>query len=273
MVLEDLTPPANVTASHVPAGAQHGTISIDGSATDTLAGLLSLSVVNSEGQTVAGPITVPGGCNYSEFTPCPTSTSELSIPINTETLADGEHQLRIDATNAAHDEGFSPPFTLDVNNHPEEPHNGGSGKSSGEENTKPKESGAGNGNAGNSSGNGSNGSSGQGRQEENPDGKPLPPLSLQLARLRVHRHYLSLSGTTQTNAQGWLQLTFRFRGSRHHQESRVRRAAIQDGRFTTRIQLPTHCPDKAELAIEYAGDHAVRATTSRRLLRMPACRE
>ncbi len=271
IVLEDPTVPANVTASHVPVGAQHGTISIDGSATDTLAGLLSLSVVNSEGQTIAGPITVPGGCNYSEFTPCPTSTSELSIPINTETLADGEHQLRIDATNAAHDEGFSAPFTLDVNNHPEEPHNGGSGKSSGEEN-KSKESGAGNGNASSSPGNtSSNGNSGQGQKEQKPDGKPLPVLSLRLDRLHVHRHYLSLSGTTQTSARGWLRLIFHFIGSRHHESSLVRRVAIHNGRFMIRIALPARCPNKAELAIDYAGDRTIRLTTSHRRISLPMC--
>lgn len=267
VTLEDLTPPANITASSIPTGPQHGTISIQGSAEDPLAGLLSLSIINSEGQTVAGPVSVPGGCDYSNFTPCPTSTAGLTVPVDTEKLPEGTDQLRLVATNAAHDEGHSEPFTIDVDNHPaEEPH---SGKSGSEEKPKPKEPSTGSSQTGNTPGDGNNGE--QGQQEQKSASKPLPALHLRLDRPHIHQHHLTLSGTTQASARGWLRLIFRFRGRRRY-ASLARRAAIHDGRFTAHFSLPLRCPDKAEVRVEYAGDSDIHATRSSRRVRLPACR-
>lgn len=267
ITLEDLNAPTNVTASSIPAGPQHGTISIDGFAEDHLAGLLSLDIIDSEGHTVAGPV-APGTCDYSKFTPCPVSARGIAMQLDTDKLPEGEDRLRVVAVNAAHDEGFSEPFTVDVDNRVEEPHSGG-GKSSGEEKSQPKEAGSG-GQTGGSSG--SSGSGGQTGQEQKSGSKSLPSLALRLGRVQVHRRYLRLSGTTQTSALGWLRLIFHFRGPRHHEASLTRRVALHDGHFTTRLRLPAGCPDQTELRIEYPGDHAIRASSSQRRLSQPGCR-
>jgi hypothetical protein len=267
VTLEDLNPPTNVTASSIPAGPQHSTISISGSAEDHLAGLLSLSIIDSERHSVAGPISVPGDCDYSKFVPCPVTASDIAIPLDTEKLPEGEDHLRLVAVNAAHDEGFSEPFTVDVDNRVEEPNGGGGGKSSSEEKPQPKESGTGGGQTGGSS----SGSGGQTGQEQKSGSKPLPALLLRVGRLRVHRHYLRLSGTTQASALGWLRLIFHFHGPGRHETSLARRVAIHDGHFTARLLLPARCPDETELRIEYSGDRAIRSTNSHRRLPLPAC--
>jgi hypothetical protein len=266
VTLEDPNPPTEVTASQIPTGTQHATMNIDGSATDTTAGLLSLSVIDNTGQTVAGPISA-GTCDYSKLTPCPT-TANLSIPINTESLPDGNDQLRLVATNAAHDESTSQPFAIEVENHPisEEPQGG---RSLGEKKTQPKQPGG-------SSGQPAGGSSEGGKAQTNSgqkstSSKQLPALVLRLLGLHLHRHTLHLNGTTQSSAQGWLRLTFRFRDPRDHVLSIVRRAAIHHGHLTTRLRLPAYCPRHVELRIQYPGDRHVRATSTHHQLRLPAC--
>jgi hypothetical protein len=267
VTLEDPNSPTEVTASQIPTGAQHATININGSATDTTAGLLSLNIINKAGQTIAGPISA-GTCDYSKLTPCPT-TANLSIPINTESLPDGNDQLRLAATNAAHDESTSQPFTIEVNNHPisKEPQGGGS---SGEEKTQPKQPG---GSSGQPAGGGSSesGKAQSGSGQKSTSNKQLPTLVLRLLGLHLHGHTLHLNGATQSSAQGWLRLTFRFHDPRDHDFSIMRRAAIHHGHLTTRIRLPAYCPRQAELRIQYPGDRYVRATSTHHQLRLPAC--
>jgi hypothetical protein len=118
VTLNDPTPPTDVAAAAIPSGSQHGSITIDGSATDTTAGLLAVAIIDSTGITVAGPVSFAATCDYSHLTPCPTRESEIAIPLDTEGLPDGADQIRIVATNAAHDETTSEPYTLNVSNHP-----------------------------------------------------------------------------------------------------------------------------------------------------------
>jgi hypothetical protein len=115
VTLEDRTPPSEVQLDGPPSGAQRGTITLKASAEDPVAGLLSLAIIDEDGNTVAGPVSA-GACNYSELTPCPTSVVELPLELDTTNLAEGEQALRAQATNAAHDQASSQPFTIDVEN-------------------------------------------------------------------------------------------------------------------------------------------------------------
>ncbi len=116
VTINDPVPPTGVIGTRIPTGLQHGTVSISGSAVDGAAGLLSLSVVNASDEVIGGPVAAPGACNYSFVTPCPTKVEGLSIPVDTTKLLNGQDQIRVEATNAAHDEGFSVPYTLTVQN-------------------------------------------------------------------------------------------------------------------------------------------------------------
>lgn len=118
VTLNDPTPPAAVTGSNIPTEPQHGTITINGSATDTIAGLLTLAVINSEGQPIGEPVSI-GQCDYALLTPCPTRASNVPIPVDTKDLPEGTDQIRVRATNAAHDEATSPPYNLTVANTPD----------------------------------------------------------------------------------------------------------------------------------------------------------
>jgi hypothetical protein len=214
VTLNDPNPPTNITASNIPTTPQHGPVTITGSATDTDAGLLSLSVINSSGETIAGPVS-PGACNYSLLTPCPTTATELPLTINTETLPEGPNQIRIRATNAAHDETLSTTYTLPVTNHNPtntnevEPH---------KENTRgpttvstttvtsapPPTS-----------------------STTTTTGPHRPHLQIRLSELKIRHHVLSLSGSVASNIKSTLQLSIR--------------ARLRDGRhWATKITVPLH---------------------------------
>jgi hypothetical protein len=193
VMLNDPTPPSNVSGSNIPSGAQHGMVTIDGAATDTIAGLVSLSVIDKNNKVIGGPVTVPGICDYSQMTPCPTSATNVPLPVNTEELPDGTNEIRIVATNAAHDQETSSSYAITVENHP----TGGGGDGGG---------GGGGGATGGTGGTtgGSGGTSGQGggtttNGEEPQSSKPggqgtigLPLLPLKLTKIRVRRGRLLL---------------------------------------------------------------------------------
>jgi hypothetical protein len=137
VTISDPIAPTSVTGSGIPTSPQNGIISILGSAVDGTAGLLSLAVVDGAGEVVGGPVAAPGACNYSFVTPCPTKVENLSIPVDTTKLPNGQDQVRVEATNAADDEGFSAPYILTVQNEaPSKTGGPGEEKSSGkQENT------------------------------------------------------------------------------------------------------------------------------------------
>jgi hypothetical protein len=127
VTISDPQPPTGVGGA-VPSGPQQGTISVATAATDPAAGVESLSVVDAEGHLIGGPVPAPEGCDFSRVTPCPTSVSGVSVPVDTTRLANGDEQIRVAAENAAHDVAYSSAYTLDVQNHEGE---GGSGTSAG----------------------------------------------------------------------------------------------------------------------------------------------
>ena len=132
VTINDPVVPTGVAGTQIPASPQHGLISISGTAIDNAAGLLSLSVVNASDETVGGPVAVPGVCNYSFTTPCPTKAENVAIPIDTTKLPNGQDQIRVEATNAAHDEGFSAAITLTVRNEAPPPKTEGSKETGGQ---------------------------------------------------------------------------------------------------------------------------------------------
>lgn len=261
VTLEDPTPPSAVTVSGIPSGAQHGTITIHGSATDTIAGLLSLSIINDSGQTVAGPVSA-GSCDYSKLTPCPTSANDLEIPLDTENLPEGENQLRLIAVNAAHDETLSTPFTIDVENHPAGPptkpgkNGGGNEEPSGTPSPpagQPPDSSSGGGSTSNSSkGNGTS-------TTTKPQPTALSTLKIHLDKPRLQNHWLTITGSTPANAHGLLHITIKL-GTTH--SARNRSAAIVRGRFSLRIKLGNHVhPHSVTLKTYYAGSPQYRPST------------
>jgi hypothetical protein len=274
VTLEDLTPPSNVMASSVPSGARHGNITIEGSATDTIAGLLSLSVINQAGQTVAGPVNVPGGCDYSQLNPCPTTASNLQISIETTTLPEGENQLRLEATNAAHDEATSTPFDIDVDNQPpskgpEKPGTGGTGPGETGGTTHGQETGTGNPGDPSSSKEAATGSG----SKTTPSKEPPPTLPIQLHTHLQHR-WILINGTTPITAKGELSLKLTAKRSARHTWSAGRRVPLRDGHFTTRLQLPKRsCLRDVSLQVAYGGNRYFNETT--KLNRLPAldCRQ
>lgn len=263
ITLEDLTPPSQVIASHIPEGIQRGAITIDASATDTTAGLLSLSVTNDSGQTIAGPIS-PGACNYSTFTPCPTSAN-LSIPINTETLPDGENQLHLTATNAAHDEASSETFTIDIDNHPASKEPQGAGGSS-------QSTSASNSNNPQSEGKTQliehkGGTGEQAHSQRKPGQTPLPNLTIHRLKVKLRQDSLTISGNTPTDAHGQLQITTQL-ATRH--DDLTKQVPILHGRFLLQIRLKHKgtIPRRITILIAYIGSGRYRATTLRRTLRL-----
>jgi hypothetical protein len=219
VTITDELVPTSVTGARIPTGPQRGMISISGSAVDAAAGLLSLSVVNSAGEAVGGPVSSPTHCNYSFTTPCPTNVEDVAIPIDTTKLPNGDDQLRVEATNAAHDEGFSAPFTIDVENVTSKQGGGGSGgggSSSGGSNT------GGSGGSGTMSG----GSSGTGAGQSTGSGSPSTstgsgsskitpvPVKIHLGRVRRIHSELVISGHLTPAVMGDLTLTVEVAGHR-----------------------------------------------------------
>ncbi len=258
VMLNDPTPPSNVLGSNVPTGPQHGTITINGSATDTIAGLVSLSVIDKNNKIVGGPVVVPGGCDYSQMTPCPTSATSVPLPINTEELPDGTDEVRVVATNAAHDQETSPTYTITVENHPAKGGSGGGGGTGGTT--------------------GGPGSTGQGgaptTHEEPPQSKTggqvttiLPLLPLKLSKIRVQHGRLLLYGTSPVvnNAVVWITLTAHRHGHRPWTvQSKVR---LTRPRFRCSIRLPSGWRRvRATLETLYKGGTAYRLTRLDRIV-------
>lgn len=228
VTIEDELAPTGVTDSQVPVGPQHGTITIPGSAVDETAGLLSLSVVNGAGEVVGGPVAVPGTCNYSFTTPCPTKVEGLAIPLDTTKLPNGEDQLRVEATNAAHDEGFSSRYAIDVENSSPKQHGGGGGS--------PSEGGSKTGGSGGSNfpTGGTGGTSGSGTSTGGSTAVPIP-VSIHLDKVRRAVSSLLISGHLQPALTGTVTLMLWHTGSR--ELIRNLHLHVTKGRFGARIPL------------------------------------
>jgi hypothetical protein len=270
VMINDPTPPSNVTGSDIPAGAQHGTITIQGSATDTIAGLVSLSVIDKNNKTIGGPITVPGGCDYSQMTPCPTDASSVSVPVNTEELPDGTNEIRVVAINAAQDQETSPAYTITVENHPTSGGGGGGGDGGG--------GGTGGSGGGSTGGTGGSGSTNQGggatsSHEEPPATKPegsslLPSLPLRLTNTRVKHHELLLYGSGPlSNAVVWV--TLRAHGHEHHPWTVQRKVRLTRRRFRCSLRIPSGWQAAhATLELLYKGGAVYRRTRLQRNIRI-----
>jgi hypothetical protein len=266
VMLNDPTPPSNVTSTNIPTGAQHGTITINGSATDTIAGLSSLSVIDKNNKIIAGPITVPGGCDYSQMTPCPTTATNISLLINTEELPDGTNEIRVLATNAAQDQETSPTYTITVENHPTTGDGGDSGTGDDGGDTD------GTGDTTDGSKNTSQG--GTANHEEPPQNKTgdqgttsLPYLPVKLTKTRIHHHELLLYGTgpRTSSAVVWITLTaHRHNARKWTAQSRIR---LTRERFRCSIRLPSRWQHvHATLEILYKGGTTYRLTRIRKIL-------
>lgn len=182
-----------------PTEPQHGTITINGSATDTTAGLLTFVVINDEGRQIGEPVSV-GRCNHAHLTPCPTRASDLSIPLDIEDLPEGEDQIRVLATNAAHDEATSPPYSLTVANAPsKDPNASGTGSQTTTSATTATTS--------QQPAIATTTTPPPANATANPRNAPRqhPPIKLVAARLR--HGSLVLQGTVPTNATGLLKVT------------------------------------------------------------------
>ncbi len=236
VTLNDTTPPTEATASNIPTEPQHGTVTINGSATDTIAGLLTLTAINSEGQPIGAPVSV-GACNYALLTPCPTHASNVPIPLDTGELPEGKDQIRVLATNAAHDQATSPPYTLTVAN---APHSG-----------QPPEPTNGNG-----TGSQTATSTTTAPTNQQPDTAPTTTISpenaaisasnaptrhleIKLVTARLRHGRLVLQGTVDTDASGLLKVTI----SGYLRNGRQWRAKAQTrlikGRFSAAFRVPT----------------------------------
>ena len=256
VTINDPAVPSSVISFQVPPGSQRGVVSILGSAVDDTAGLLSLSVVNSANEVVGGPVSVPGGCNYSFTTPCPTKAEDLAIPLDTTKLPNGQNQIRVEATNAAHDEGFSPAYTLDVENSlPKQ--EGGTGP--------PAEGGSGSGSksggsnqSGTSSGAGGPPSSASIMQKSQP---LLPALSVKAKAARSLRGYVVVSGLVSKGATGFLNLTVHGTRESRHVWTYKAVASITNGRFSVRFRPPKAVNRHTiDIGLSYAGGVFFAAT-------------
>lgn len=230
VTIRDEVLPTGIVGSRIPPGPQHGTVSILGSAEDATSGLLSLSVVNgANNEVIGGPVT-SGSCDYSFTTPCPTKAENLSIPIDTTKLPNGLDQIRVEATNAAHDEGFSSPYTLDVENDVKQGGGGGGGSSSGGGSKTGGSGGSGTqtGSSGSSSGSGSSTSTG--------GSTTVPiPVAIHLDKVRRTVTSLLISGHLKPAITGTVTLTLWHTGSMDL--IRDLHLAVAGGRFRVRIPL------------------------------------
>jgi hypothetical protein len=235
VTISDPIVPTNVAVAAIPTVPQHGTVAILGSASDTTAGLLSLSVVNGASEVVGGPVSAPTACDYSFTTPCPTEVNDLAIPVDTTKLPNGQDQIRIEATNAAHDEGFSPVYTIDVENSlPKQ--DGGTGPPSGEGSGSGSKNGGLNELPTNPGDN--KPSQGPGGQPASVANLPLPVPRLTAKVARSARGGLIVSGLISKGATGTLTLVARGIGRGHHIWTHKATVAIKHGHFSFRLRLP-----------------------------------
>jgi hypothetical protein len=250
VTLADPNPPEDVTATSIPSGPQHGTINVTGSARDLIAGLLSLSVVTSTGEVVGGPVP-PGTCDYSQLTPCPTETSNQSISVDTTKLPDGNNELRIRATNAAHEDSYSAPFTITVQNHPAE--------TKGTESGKP---------AAGSTASAPSSSSGAAPQEKpggsaSPGSVALPALKITL-KAKLLRGNLHIVGHASQGARRTLRLVVdaRLRGRRRWRT--ILTVRIHNGVFRATVNARRLRRRQAvQITVTYPSDGKFRKTVRR----------
>ncbi len=262
VMLDDPTPPSNVSGSNIPNGAQHGTITINGAATDTIAGLLSLSVIDKNNKIIGGPVTVPGGCDYSQMTPCPTNAASLQLPVDTEELPDGTNEIRVLATNAAHDQETSSPYTITVENHPTGGGGGGGGTTGG----------TGGGTTGGTGGTNGQGSGIATNHEEPPSNKTggqgmtgLPLLPLKLTKTRVQHGELRLFGTSPILARAVVRITLAGQQHRHHPRAVQSTVKLNRPHFRCSIRLPSAWRHvRANIEILYRGGTTYRLTAIHR---------
>ncbi|MGN6372376.1 MAG: hypothetical protein ACTHM1_05230 [Solirubrobacteraceae bacterium] len=266
VTIEDPNAPEAVTAGSIPSGPQHGMVNITASATDSTAGLLSLSVITKTGEVIGGPVT-PGACDYSQLTPCPTHVENAPISIETEKLPDGQSELRVAATNAAHDESYSTPFIITVENHPPPPKEEGSNGSASGGTTQAKQEGP-------QSATGTGGQSGAGTATQETEGSTrkgagsatsttlLPFLPI---RVRTHlaRHKLIVECFAPRRAAGWLWLHISGRSSdRHHWTSSRIGKRLRHGLIRVTVALPKlHRSSILKLTVLYPGGKLYRRTT------------
>jgi hypothetical protein len=252
VTLTDRSGPSSVTASDVPTEPQHGSITLSGSAADTIVGLLSLSVIDGSGNVIGGPVNVPGSCNYSLFTPCPTSAIDIPLPLDTEMLPNGAGQIRILATNAAHEQSTSPLYTLNIANHPP--------VSSGPE--EPKHPNTGTNNQPTATSTETPPASGSGGKA------PLPYLQIKLAKPSVRHGRLMLTGTASPDANGVLQLTIRGSLRDHCDWTAKAHTTLSNSRFRFSIPLAKNRGGRASLEMFYPGSATYAATHPRWTVRL-----
>jgi hypothetical protein len=246
VTLNDTTPPADVTGSNIPTESQHGNVTIDGSATDTIAGLLTLTAINSEGHPIGASVSV-GECNYALLIPCPTDASNLPLPIDTEKLPEGKDQIRVLATNAAHDQATSPTYNLAVANtpysgQPPAPTNGnGTGSQTTTSTTTVTTS--------QHLGTATTPTTSPDHTSTTTSNAPSRHLEIKLVTARLRHGRLILQGTLAPDISGLLKVTI----SGDLRNGRGWRATTQtrltNGRFSTALRVPTR-PLKRHVAIE-----------------------
>jgi uncharacterized membrane protein YgcG len=265
--IRDELAPTGIVGSQIPSGSQHGTISILGSASDAAAGLLSLSVVNGANVVVGGPVSAPVPCDYSFATPCETEVKDLSIPVDTTKLPNGRNLIRVEATNAAHDEGFSDPYEITVEN------GGGGGSSQGGGGGT---SGGGAGGSGGSTGGGAGATGTVQPKVGSPSGgsvsTPSNPgsvgaLALQsaifdLRVVRPTRQSIELSGRISKAATGKIALLASAHLKGSHIWTRDLSARISGGEFKARLRLPADIGRHTiAIRLTYPGDARYREAT------------
>lgn len=270
VTINDPNPPETILANNIPSGPQHGEINIAASATDPAAGLLSLTVVTKTGEPV-GASRSPGACDYSRLTPCPTSTSNLSLPIDTEKLPNGQNELQVEATNAAHDHAYSTPFTVTVENptttSKEEPLNP-------EEVTTGNEQPQSSTNSGPTQANsdGSTSINGHTTTPSDAAGTTILPLLPVHIRARIaHHKLLMIEGTAPRQANGWisLQIDATLNDGRHFKPRRIRRQ-LKKGAFRASLSLPMlGRPAILRMTITYDGGRSFRRTVHHARFSLP----
>lgn len=266
VTIDDPNAPEAVAAGNIPSGPQHGVVNIAASAMDSAAGVLSLSVVTKAGEVVGGPV-APGACDYSRLTPCPTHAENLPVSIETEKLPDGQNELRVAATNAAHDESYSAPFMLTVENHPPQPKEEGS-NGSGETTPGKQEGSRGTTGTGGQSGSGT-ATQAAGDSTSQGAGSATSTALLPFLAVRVKTHLrrrrLTVECLTPRNAAGWLWLQISGRSSdRHNWESRRIGRRLHHGLIRATVTLPRlGRPHVLKLMVLYPGSKLYRRTMHR----------
>jgi hypothetical protein len=269
VTIKDELAPTDITGSQIPSGSLHGTVSILGSASDAAAGLLSLSVVNGAGEVIGGPVSAPVPCDYSFTTPCETEVKDLSIPVDTTKLPNGRDQIRVEATNAAHDDGFSDPYEIVVENDGSTTEGGGSSQGGG----GGTPGGGAGGSGGSTSGGGGVtgtvqvGSPSGGSASTPSDGGSLGTFALQssifdLRVVRSSRQSIELSGRISKAATGKISVLAgaHLKGSRIW--TRNLPAWISGGEFKARLRLPAGIGRHViTVRLTYPGDVRYRKTT------------